>query len=87
MEQTAQGTFEEKEDKQSKSEEKEEGEKQLFTLEYQREHAVAFLARKMPYHYYVYRRLFHELSERMPDFKPQSALDYGAGLGSGLWAA
>ena len=24
---------------------------------------------------------------RVPNFKPESMLDYGAGLGSGLWAA
>jgi len=40
----------------------------------------------MPYHYFVYKRLMHELAMRLPSFKPQSALDYGAGLGSGLWA-
>jgi len=41
----------------------------------------------MPYHYFVYRRLINEVKERLPNFKPESMLDYGAGLGSGLWAA
>ena len=56
-------------------------------MNYQREHTIAYLQRKMPYHYYVYRRLLNEIKERLPNFKPESALDYGAGLGSGLWAA
>lgn len=41
----------------------------------------------MPYTFTVYKRIFHELNMRLPNFKPQTSLDYGAGLGSGLWAA
>ncbi len=41
----------------------------------------------MPYHYTVYKRIFHELNVRMPNLKPKTMLDYGAGLGSGVWAA
>ena len=41
----------------------------------------------MPYHYTVYKRILTELFTRLPDFRPQTCLDYGAGLGSGLWAA
>ena len=40
----------------------------------------------MPYNYTIYKRILHELSMRLPDFKPVTALDYGAGLGSGVWA-
>ena len=40
----------------------------------------------MPYTFTVYKRVLHELSMRLPDFKPKSSLDYGAGLGSGVWA-
>lgn len=41
----------------------------------------------MPYNFMVYKRLINEIRQRMPaDFKPESLLDYGAGLGSGLWA-
>lgn len=59
---------------------------------YKREHAVAYLFRKMPYHYFVYKRILTELKARVPELKkPEgelfSVLDYGAGLGSGLWAA
>lgn len=74
--------------KKSKSQQKEESEKQEFFLSYQREHAIAYLYKKFPYNFMVYRRLFNELKQRMPpSFKPESVLDYGAGLGSGLWAA
>ena len=49
---------------------------------------MAYLYRKMPYHYQVYKRIMHEIQMRMPpSFKPESVLDYGAGLGSGLWAS
>ena len=56
----------------------------------------------MPYHYQVYKRLIFEVQNRVPSLKffeegdrtdqnPDegkiSVLDYGAGLGSGLWAA
>lgn len=41
----------------------------------------------MPYNYFVYKRIITEVKKRLPDFKPQTILDYGAGLGSGVWAA
>ena len=41
----------------------------------------------MPYNYMVFKRILTELKNRLPDFKPKTCLDYGAGLGSGLWAA
>ena len=41
----------------------------------------------MPYNYTVYKRILHEINMRLPNFKPQTCLDYGAGLGSGSWAA
>jgi len=40
----------------------------------------------MPYNFTVYKRILHELVVRLPDFKPKTSLDYGAGLGSGMWA-
>lgn len=43
--------------------------------------------RKMPYTFSVYKRIFHEIQTRLPNFKPKTSLDYGAGLGSGVWAA
>jgi hypothetical protein len=41
----------------------------------------------MPYNYFVYKRVMSEVRKRMPTFKPESVLDFGAGLGSGAWAA
>jgi len=41
----------------------------------------------MPYNFTVYKRILHELNMRLPDFKPKTSLDYGAGLGSGIWAS
>ncbi len=42
----------------------------------------------MPYNFMVAKRILSEVRQRMPaKFKPVSILDYGAGLGSGLWAA
>ena len=55
-------------------------------MDYKREHAVGYLQRKMPFTFNVYKRILHELSMRMPNFKPKTSLDYGAGLGSGVWA-
>ena len=40
----------------------------------------------MPYTYMAYKRILNEVKHRLPNFKPESLLDYGAGLGSGLWA-
>ena len=85
----------------SQQEEKDGQELQEFELFYQREHAIAYLQRKMPYHYFVYKRLILEIQKRAKGFEyvkrlpgeqvddedKISVLDYGAGLGSGLWAA
>ena len=62
---------------------------------------MAYLQRKMPYLYFVYKRLILEAQKRVEHLKPMtktqaqdakpedklSVLDFGAGLGSGLWAA
>lgn len=32
-------------------------------------------------------KIFHEIMLRDPDFKPQSFFDFGAGVGTGTWAA
>lgn len=47
--------------KQSKFEQKEEKQAQEFKLTYKREHAIAYLQRKMPYNFTVYKRIMHEL--------------------------
>ena len=56
--------------KKSKKEDKEEKQSQDFQLYYKREHAIAYLYRKMPYNYAVYKRILHEINMRLPDFKP-----------------
>jgi hypothetical protein len=62
MEQQEEGEFAEKDSsKKPKSEVKEESEQQEFYLNYQREHAIAYLYKKMPYNYMVYKRILHEV--------------------------
>jgi ribosomal protein RSM22 (predicted rRNA methylase) len=56
-------------------------------VEYKPAQCVAYLYTKMPYTYNVAKRVALEISRRFPDFKPNSVLDYGAGLGSSIWAA
>jgi ribosomal protein RSM22 (predicted rRNA methylase) len=56
-------------------------------VEYKPAQCVAYLNSRMPYTYHVAKRISLELSKRLPDFKPNSVLDYGAGLGSSIWAA
>ena len=56
-------------------------------VEYKAAQAVAYLNCKMPYTYNISVRICEEIKNRMPEFKPTSVLDYGAGLGSSIWAA
>lgn len=74
-------------EKKTKTEQKEDQAKQEFKMSYNRETAIAYLYKKMPYNYFVYKRIFNEIKKRMPKFKPDTVLDFGAGLGSGAWAA
>lgn len=37
--------------------------------------------------YAVVQRVFNEIAQRHPDFKPSSFFDFGAGVGTGTWAA
>ena len=41
----------------------------------------------MPYNYFVYKRILSEIEKRLPNYKPKTILDFGAGLGSSIWAA
>ena len=50
-----------KEKKKSHSAKSEEGEHQEFMLDYQREHSVAYLYKKMPYTYTVHKRILSEI--------------------------
>ena len=65
----------------------EESEKQEFVLNYTREHTIAYLLKKMPYNYMIAKQILNEVKMRVPHLKPETILDFGAGLGSGLWGA
>lgn len=51
-------------------------------FQYEKPHSIAYLHSRMPFTYGSMKKILHELSLRMPDFRPNSVLDYGAGLGS-----
>ena len=57
------------------------------TLKYQAEHAVGYAYKRMPNTYASIYRIFHEIKHRMPDFLPNTCLDYGAGTGAASWVA
>jgi hypothetical protein len=62
MEQKEEGGFGAKDtSKKSRSEVKEESEHQEFYLNYQREHSIAYLYKKMPYNYMVIKRILNEV--------------------------
>lgn len=56
-------------------------------VEYKPAQCVSYLHCRMPYTYHVGQRISMEIAKKIPDFKPDSILDYGAGLGSCIWAA
>jgi len=56
-----------------------------FRVIYDKAHVVAYLLCRMPFTLNVHVRLFTEISLRLPDFHPTSVLDFGSGLGSGIW--
>ena len=37
--------------------------------------------------YAVAQRVFEELASRLPEYRPRSMLDWGAGPGTAIWAA
>lgn len=48
---------------------------------------AAFAATRFPGCYASCIRIFDELKTRIPDFHPRRMLDFGAGLGTAIWAA
>ena len=48
---------------------------------------MAYLHRRAPHTFQVVKRVLDELAIREPYFEPKSVLDFGAGLGSAVWAA
>lgn len=56
-------------------------------IEYNPSFAVAYLYSRAPHTMNIIIRILKEVKDRNPDFRPQSVLDYGAGLGSGILAS
>ena len=48
--------------------------------------AVAYLLKKFPGTFAIACRVMTEIRYRVPEFQPQSFLDFGAGIGSGSLA-
>jgi ribosomal protein RSM22 (predicted rRNA methylase) len=67
-----------------------EKEKEKFKVDivtYGPRESLAYLLTRMPNAYAACETVFSELQRRMPDFAPQSILDYGTGPGTAIWAA
>ncbi|KAM7446109.1 Methyltransferase-like protein 17 [Porites harrisoni] len=56
-------------------------------IRYNKRESVAYAASRIPASYGATLRVFHEISRREPDFKPETLLDFGSGTGMGVWAA
>ena len=48
---------------------------------------LSYTAYQVNSSYSIIRRVLHDITELKPDFKPTSILDFGAGPGTGCWAA
>jgi ribosomal protein RSM22 (predicted rRNA methylase)/predicted RNA-binding protein YlxR (DUF448 family) len=49
--------------------------------------AVAYACHRLPAIYATTRRIFAEVSRRMPDWNPTTMLDFGTGPGTTIWSA
>lgn len=49
--------------------------------------ALVYAIGRFSKEYAVLLKIFQEISQRDPDFKPRSFLDFGSGVGTGMWAA
>lgn len=49
--------------------------------------ALEYLLGRGAREYAAIMKIFREIKQRDPDFKPQSFFDFGAGVGTGTWAA
>lgn len=56
-------------------------------LRYDKELSVLYLAARFGGVHAAVSRAFHEIKKRVPDFAPQTLLDFGSGTGSVTWAA
>ncbi|XP_069094212.1 ribosome assembly protein METTL17, mitochondrial [Pleurodeles waltl] len=56
-------------------------------LRYDKELGVLYLAARFAGVHAAVSRAFHEIRKRVPEFSPQTLLDFGSGTGSVTWAA
>lgn len=49
--------------------------------------ALTYAIGRSAMEYSTVQRVFNEIAQRHPDFKPRSFFDFGAGVGTGTWAA
>ncbi|KAL9974785.1 hypothetical protein ACROYT_G011868 [Oculina patagonica] len=56
-------------------------------IRYGERESAAYAGSRIPAGYGATLRVFHEISRREPDFKPETLLDFGSGSGSATWAA
>jgi len=56
-------------------------------IRYDKRESTAYAASRIPSTYGTTLRVFHEISRREPDFKPETLLDFGSGTGMAVWAA
>lgn len=55
-------------------------------VKYGRYEAIVYALGRGPLEFAVLTKILQEVAERDKDFKPQSYLDFGSGVGSGMWA-
>lgn len=56
-------------------------------IEYTEATAWAYLYGRAAKEYAIILKIFSEIAKRDPEFKPRSFFDFGAGVGTGTWAA
>lgn len=54
---------------------------------YDSHNALTYLIGRSAQEYSVILKIFMEIEKRHPEFKPNSFFDFGAGVGTGTWAA
>ncbi|XP_032232863.1 methyltransferase-like protein 17, mitochondrial isoform X2 [Nematostella vectensis] len=56
-------------------------------IRYQARESAAFAASRIPSCYGSTLRVLNEISKREPDYKPETLMDFGSGVGTAIWAA
>lgn len=56
-------------------------------MNYDKYKALTYLIGRSAQEYATITRIFMEIQQRDPEFKPRSFFDFGAGVGTGTWAA